>query len=808
MKLLQKREGGKIMLKLSYFVVFILAVLIFSGMAQVKVGKGGYVTTGSFAVPDVSPYVIPNFQQKVLSAKWWVTLITTQYSQNLFAHPCSYRATANGLEMGYPGAPGGGAGDFYSSHSRSLTINVQGLNAPDARVAAHSHFSVTARFTDGSKTLDATMCQGIPFVYCKITGGPASISFNGSPTIWYNQGGVVGATVGGKHFGIFAPTGSSWSGTETMTSTLNGKDYLSVALLPDNREQTLMFFKQYAYTFPKETRVSWNYNDSNAVLNTVFYIVPDIKEGSETGTIFAMMRHHWLWSKAPLTEYVYQSPRGVMKVTAGQSFTTEMPFNGILATMPDTGYDQNTLNNLVNSISPPTIRGSTYNKDFGKYAQVAQIAEQVGNTTKRDQVLAKLKDGLETWFTPGSSPQFYYHQPWNRLIGYPAAYYSDTRLTDHHFHYGYFVQAAAVVARFDREWAKQENWGGMVEMLIRDVNSWDDNDPLFARFGYFEPYEGHGWADGMGFDRGNNQESSSESMNFNAGVIMWGNVTGNKTVRDLGIFMWCHEARAIEQYWWDADDVVFPSSFPHTVVGMVWSNGGAYGTWFSGNTGAIHGINFLPQTAGHLYLGRRPDYIPKNYNEGFSGQWSDLFYQFLAFADPATAVQKYNSGTGIEGGNTQAACYMHIFSLNAVGKLNTEIGANIPSFAVFDKGNIRCYNAYNPDNTERTVTFTDGFSMVVPPNKQIHKVGVVRPVSTIDKQKIANKNIKFKIIGTASVMNGTISLNNVLHSDLIEIYSLSGKKICILNLANHKNFIKVPKNVPNGLYLIKAKEEK
>lgn len=81
---------------------------------------------------------------------------------------------------------------------------------------------------------------------------------------------------------------------------------------------------------------------------------------------------------------------------------------------------------------------------------------------------------------------------------------------------------AAAVAQFDPAWAKQDKRGGMVEMLIREVNSWDDNDPMLGRLRYFDPYQGHGWAAGMGFDRGDNQESSSESMKCNAGIIIWG----------------------------------------------------------------------------------------------------------------------------------------------------------------------------------------------------------------------------------------------------------------------------------------------
>jgi endoglucanase Acf2 len=85
-------------------------------------------------------------------------------------------------------------------------------------------------------------------------------------------------------------------------------------------------------------------------------------------------------------------------------------------------------------------------------------------------------------------------------------------------------------------------------------------------------------------------------MNCNAGIILWGINTGNKAIRDMGISMYVNEARAIGQYWWDVDKAVFPSGYNHNAVGMLWTNGGAYTTWFSNDRSAIHGINFRPRT--------------------------------------------------------------------------------------------------------------------------------------------------------------------------------------------------------------------
>ena len=127
-----------------------------------------------------------------------------------------------------------------------------------------------------------------------------------------------------------------------------------------------------------------------------------------------------------------------------------------------------------------------------------------------------------TFEIPGSggssNAAFAYHDTWGTLIGYPASYGADSELNDHHFHYGYFLWAAAVVARFDPAWADDEAWGGMVDLLVSDAANWDRSDTRYCFLRNFEPYVGYSYAAGhAGFAAGNNQESSSESMNFAAG---------------------------------------------------------------------------------------------------------------------------------------------------------------------------------------------------------------------------------------------------------------------------------------------------
>ena len=84
----------------------------------------------------------------------------------------------------------------------------------------------------------------------------------------------------------------------------------------------------------------------------------------------------------------------------------------------------------------------------------------------------------------------------------------DVELNAHHFHYGYFIKAAAEAARRDPAWAADERWGGMVKLLIDDVACPDRADRRFPFLRNFDPYAGHSWASGHAkFGDGNNAVS-------------------------------------------------------------------------------------------------------------------------------------------------------------------------------------------------------------------------------------------------------------------------------------------------------------
>jgi endoglucanase Acf2 len=106
------------------------------------------------------------------------------------------------------------------------------------------------------------------------------------------------------------------------------------------------------------------------------------------------------------------------------------------------------------------------------------------------------------------------------LYGHTKGFYND-----HHFHYGHFIYAAAVVAQYDAGWGRK--YFERVVLLIRDIANPSKHDSLFPRFRQKDWYQGSSWASGINFPplmNGRNQESTSESIAAYEAVALYGKV--------------------------------------------------------------------------------------------------------------------------------------------------------------------------------------------------------------------------------------------------------------------------------------------
>ena len=728
----------------------------------VDVGAGSYTTTppSGEETPPGTVSATDDLSAPYPTNDWWSSVLFDQYSAPLWAHPLVGDATSEGLDLAYPTAwtfteaPGGANPGNVAAmdDTTDLTVSTSGGPFADARCSGYGDWHVDLRWGAGdatTPTLEATMTQGSPFVFCEVDGADAELAFAETPAVWADRDDVLGVTVNGHHYGLYAPAGATWTGrgSPTLTGDLAGEGYLAVAVLPEATTTALDRYGSYAYDPIVETTVSWAYDEAAGAVRTEFSFETAPRTASSTaGTIAALYPHQHANTDATLDDDTFTCPRGTMRTTTGASFTTTLEVPPILPYMPAAGgADEERLAGYVDDVErestlirvgPDTPGDGTYwtGKNYERLVQLRPIAEQVGDTAAADAFLAALREDLETWFEAtvsgdtGSEDLFYYDDTWGTLVGYADSFGSGPELNDHHFHYGYYVKGAAEIARTDPTWAADANWGGMVEHLIRDYANPSRSDELYPFLRNFAPYAGHSWAAGNpGFDLGNNQESSSEAVNAYAAIYQYGEYTDDAELRDLGAYLLAHETTAVDAYWYDIDGTNHPDEWEYGYAAMVWGGGYKYDTWWTDDVEAIHGINVLPVGGHSLSLGRDRTAARSIYDElvaaaggdGFD-YWPDVLWSYRAFSDPGDALSLFEANATtypVEFAESTAHTYRWLTAMDALGAVDASVTADAPLAAAFDDGATRTYVAYNAADAETTVTFSDGTSLSVPANE-------------------------------------------------------------------------------------------
>lgn len=731
--------------------ILVLSLLIFSYFQHTNaqfttVGSGSYRTTfpgtdaaGRNGYPSGTPQLSGNAAGKpVPTNDWWSKLVKENHADNLFTYPMALKTINQGLVVTY--IPWGVMDDILP-----ITVGTTGLNAANTTVSDYSDWTVTIDWTNGAHKFNATAGTAMPFIYFnKATTDVAQVTVASGEVTVSNEMLIIKNARNGASFAVYAPSGSTWttSGT-TYTSTLNGKNYWSMCMIPlDATDITAVAndYKKYAYVFPTSTKANFTYNQNTSVVQTDFQITTDVKEGTNTKMLTGLLPHQWsrLTASSPQPiAYKYSSVRGQIKTIEGNSFSVQNTYHGILPTLPylnnhSQGFDPSLLASKVDAIKNDGLATWTdsYNEGqvMNRLIQVARIANETGDIESRDKILATIKNRLENWLTAQSGEVaflFYYNSAWSTLIGYPAGHGQDNNINDHHFHWGYFIHAASFLEQFQPGWANQ--WGDMINLLVRDAASTDRNDTMFPFLRNFSPYSGHCWANGFAsFPQGNDQESTSESMQFNSSLIHWGTITGNTAIRDLGIYLYTTEQSAIEEYWFDMNNRNFKPEQRYSLVSRVWGNSYDNQTFWTGDIAAAYGIEMYPIHGGSLYLGQNIAYATKLWNEikqntGIMNNeanpnlWHDLMWEYLAFTDPQAAINLYDSypNRELKFGVADAQTYYWLHSMNAMGQVDASITATYPIAAAFKKGSDITYVAHNYGNTPLTVTFSDGYVLQV-----------------------------------------------------------------------------------------------
>ena len=715
-------------------------------------------------------------------------------------------------------------GNFFAD--ADITIGFGGDTCARTDVSGYGDFhadfiqttSSTAGQTRAGNVLKAKASQGSPFVYFTSTPSvgstekeptfnifffkPVAVSTSGNSIILNRSCCPSGANQAlWGYTALFFPPGTTISSdngvtyhnlnfyplnVETGGNNLywlikfpnpNATNYFTTAIMSDPSQTALDFYEQYAFNHITASTFSYAYNEPTATLTSTFnYTTTNVLGGANNGTLLALFLHQYLYSPdfaATATPYSYTSARGLMKVMTGTQFTTVMKNYGILPAMGWANTaNKATLNTYINNYATrPPINIACGNPVYGSFgsiheaARIAMIAHQAGNITARNTLLAIAKNGIEGWLaspTTDKAGTYLYDPNFNWLTPYPSAFDADRLLQDSHFHHGYLIFAAAIIAKFEppaSTWVAQ--WGPMLNLVIRNINSElrppatspGATVPWLPYLRYYDPYRGHSWA---GSD-GSNQESVSEAINFAAGVAMWGETTGNTSIRDMGLMMYITESEAARMYWWDGPrrgvnnggECGYAPGYNHYHAAILGTGGVAYATYFGANVSYVHGITYIPITGASIWMGADSLGAANQYSDFLAGNGgaepngADGFWHVAMLMEKAVfnaAAAKNQFVTQAIPGNWAGADYdvdgySWITTFDSLGVVDPTITANTASFAVFRKDNCKHYMIYNPRGRgARTVTFSDGQSFNVPADTVItYKVCTVPlPLTLLD----------------------------------------------------------------------------
>ncbi|KAL8969840.1 MAG: hypothetical protein Q9183_001805, partial [Haloplaca sp. 2 TL-2023] len=237
-------------------------------------------------------------------------------------------------------------------------------------------------------------------------------------------------------------------------------------------------------------------------------------------------------------------------------------------------------------------------KALSKFATLVYTVHVLCNQPNTARIgLGQLKVAFAKFSTNQQLHPLVYDRAWGGLVstsaydnGNPISDFGNTFYNDHHFHWGYFIHAAAIIGHLDPHWLLlNKDW---VNTLVRDAANPTASDPYFPFSRMFDWFHGHSWAKGL-FESadGKDEESSSEDAFFAYAMKLWGSVIGDESMEARGNLMLAIMKRTFRDYFLlERGNRNQPPLFlDNMVTGILFENKVDATTYFGNNLEYIHG---------------------------------------------------------------------------------------------------------------------------------------------------------------------------------------------------------------------------
>ncbi len=758
-------------------IFLLVSALTVSAFAQapVPVGKGSYaefpppaagkaaeeMVKRTFPLVTVDDRAIPTNQH-------WTNLLNGKPTGALWLYPWRVDPRETGIELFLPLAWNKNGSDLVCESP----LRVSGVNfkASVLLVKHWGDWTLAFRLQESAdRYLDITVGEGMPTVWVESHGVELRIQADRDATFTDRTGAsgehvLVSSAV--RTYGAFAPKGRRFTREEGSLRLGLTSGRAVVALSALRRPEDLERFARCAGAIPRDSRVEWSYSPRSGKVATTWTVRTEPWTPGQTDpntVVQGWLAHHWrdAGHRLDLNGPEYVTPRGPLKTTTGNRFELVYDFDGVLPTLPAPSplglkhdFDPKRMAELLAlRARNPKYGDDSYwgGKDLLQFAQYLQMARTLGDPSGdrlRDEARKSLADWLT--YTPGESAHYFArYANWHALIGFKDSYDS-ARFNDQHFHYGYFTHAVALLAMDDPSFLR--DYGDMTRLVAKQYANWDRRDTQFPFFRTMDLWAGHSWAGGMGSPGGNNQESSSEAMQSWIGLVLLGSMLGDEEMTAAGAFGYAMESRATMEYWFNEHGDILPREYNHPIVGILWSGGLAYGTYFSGDPAWIYAIQCLPQSPGLDYLARNPEWARKRFFETLGlrkkkegsddlatmGDLGNVMLAQASLIDPDWAAEQFDrlwdARNPIARESLDAArTYYQTHAYRKLGRRSTDVRLSVPTSAVYrdPRTGMTSYVAYNPKPYPVVVEASRGGSVLgefIAPPLRLSTVTKLAPV--------------------------------------------------------------------------------
>ncbi|OQR84500.1 endo-1,3(4)-beta-glucanase [Achlya hypogyna] len=390
---------------------------------------------------------------------------------------------------------------------------------------------------------------------------------------------------------------------------------------------------RHATTYPVGAVVSHAMTGANRVTWSFSWTTKSFSSGPPTAPLLMTALLHHLDTFTPemqlLDEIKYMAIRGPMTGVVGNTWTFadtldepawDYPTQGIMATPESAEYAAAVA--AIKAALPrdsamyPTFTADAYNfgKQIAREARLVLIADRLNASDVVALGIAKMKRELAKWWDASQPNHFVYDTTYGGLVTVQGladrdAEFGSGYYNDHHFHYGYFVYAAAVLRRFDPAFVRAH--AAALDMIVGDIAS-PAGAALFPAARHKDWFCGHSYASGLfSMSNGKSQESSSEAVNAYYAVALYASLDEDRAFYDYARLLLAMDVRSTQRYWHMSElqlpAIYEPAFAANRMVGVVSEMSVVYSTWFGNLAAEIHGINLMPITPMTTRL-VRPEY--------------------------------------------------------------------------------------------------------------------------------------------------------------------------------------------------------